>query len=248
MESTKIVPIGGTAVGTGFNTHPSFSKLVIEEINNLIDLRLKPALSKPSKMKSLSDLLSLSGIIKAAAIDLHKISQDIRLMYSGPNTGLEEIDITISLPGSSIMPGKKNPITVEAIMLAVCQICGYDYAITMASTLGEFELNMGIPLIGYNLQREVALLSEALNKLSSIVLDNIVVDKDRCRELASKSSSLITVLSPIIGYDKAEEIANRILEGMSFEEALSIAGLDKKTISKLIKLNKWTKPGFPVLE
>lgn len=247
-ENLKSVPIGGTAVGTGFNTHPDFSNLVIQELNKITRLDLRIASSKFRAMRTLTDIVSLSGIIRATALDLMRMSQDIRLMYSGPFTGIGEIDIKQEIIGSSIMPGKKNPVTVEAVMQAVCQVVGLDYSITMAATLGELELNMGIPLIGYNIQREIKLLNEALNKTSKNVIKNMVVNRTRCMNLALKSPALITVISPIVGYNKASEVANKVLEGQSIEEALRSIGIDEKTIKKIMDLRRWTRPGFPALD
>ena len=133
------LPIGGTAVGTGVNTHPKFPELVITELRKLTGLDLVPAESMSRGMRLLSDLIALSGVLKVIATDLYRLCQDLRLMYSGPFTGLNEIDIPQEVAGSSIMPGKVNPVTVEASMLASAQVIGLEQASNIAGLLGEFE-------------------------------------------------------------------------------------------------------------
>jgi fumarate hydratase class II len=118
----------------------------------------------------------------------------------------------------------------------------------MASMLGEFELCMGIPLLGYNIIEEIKLLSEVLVKMADIVIDKIIVRVDRCIDLATKSSALITIISPIVGYEKASEISKLLMEGLPFEEALRLSGIDEETIDKLMDIRKWTETGFPALE
>ncbi len=238
------VPLGGTAVGTGFNTHPKFPQIAIEEINRVTGLHLSNPSERSRGMRLTSDLTSLSGILRIISLDILRLSQDIRLMYSGPFTGIGEIEISQDLPGSSMMPGKKNPVTVEAVMQAACQVIGLDQANLMASTLGELELNMGFPLIGYNLVLQIKLLSEMLNKFSVNVLDKIVINKKRCRELALKSPALITIVAPIIGYDNASRVAERMAEGLTIKDALKEIGFDEKEIKRLLDILIKAKPGY----
>lgn len=153
-------------------------------------------------------------------------------------------NIPQDIPGSSIMPGKVNPVTVEAVLLASAQIMGLDHANQMVSTLGEFELSMGIPLMGYNITEQISLLSESLRKLSSNVISRIKPYKGRCLDLAERSPSLITVISPLIGYEKASELAKRLVEGKSIREALKELGLSDDEISNILDLKKMTKGGI----
>jgi fumarate hydratase class II len=236
----KELPIGGTAVGTGINTHPLFGKMVVAEVNRETKLGFREAADRFRAMRLLSDLIALSSIIRITALDLHRLCQDLRLMFSGPLTGLGEVDIPTQaeVAGSSIMPGKTNPVTVEASLLACSQIIGLDQANQMAGTLGEFELSMGVPLIGYNVNLQIKLLSEALSKVSTMVIDGLVPDKKRLRRFAETSPSLITVLSPTIGYEKAAKIGKKLSDEFSIRDALKELGYKDTEIDKLLDLKK----------
>lgn len=246
LEYVKELPIGGTAVGTGLNSHPEFQIRVVQEINNETGLGFKPA-NKFRGLRLLTDLLSLSGIMRTIAVDLYRLGQDIRLMFSGPITGLNEIDLPTQeeIAGSSIMPGKTNPVTVEATLLVSAQVVGLDHANQFASMLGEFELAMGVPLIGYNVVTEINLLTEALNKFGELVINGMVPNVEKMKRYAESSPSLITVISPIIGYDKASEIGKKLNKGMSIREALKELGFKDEEIDKILDLSKLVKPGFP---
>jgi fumarate hydratase class II len=238
------LPIGGTAVGTGVNTDPRFGKLVVAEVNRVTKLDFEEAANRFRAMRLLSDLIALSSALKVTALDLHRLCQDLRLMFSGPLTGLGEIDLPsqAEVAGSSIMPGKTNPVTVEASLLACSQVLGLDLANQTAGTLGEFELSMGVPLIGYNVNFQLKLLSEALQKLSSLVIAQLVPNKERARRHAETSASLITVLSPVIGYDKAAAIGKRLSHGLSIRDALKELGYNDKEIDRLLDLKRLVGP------
>lgn len=240
LAYTRELPIGGTAVGTGTNTHPQFGKLVVREMNSVTRLGLREAANRFRAMRLLSDMVALSSSLRVTALDLHRLCQDIRLMFSGPLTGLGEVDIPSQeeVAGSSIMPGKTNPVTVEATLLSCSQVIGLDLANQMAGTLGEFELSMGVPLIGYNVNLQIKLLSEALSKLSSLVLDSLVPDKGRLRAYAETSPSLITVISPVIGYDKAAKIGKKLSHGYSIRDALKELGYSEKEIDRMLDLKR----------
>jgi len=248
IEILKELPIGGTAVGTGLNTHPQYPEKAVRKIMEKTGINVKPATNRFRGMKLITDMIMVSSILKAMSIDLWRMSQDLRLMYSGPFTGLNEIDIPQTIPGSSIMPGKVNPVTIEAVMQACAQIIGLDHSNSIAGFLGEFELSMGLPLIGYNLITQIRLLSESLKKTNSLVLNQIKPNIDKMRELAEKSQALITIISPIIGYDKATEVSKLLYRGKSIREALKHIGFEEKEIEKLLDLNKLTKIGFPSQE
>jgi fumarate hydratase class II len=245
IRYVREIPIGGTAVGTGLNSHLNFGDLMVNAINAVTNLNFAQAKSKFRAMRLLSDLVALSSILKIISIDLYRLCQDIRLMFSGPLTGLGEIDIPTQeeIAGSSIMPGKTNPVTVEAAMLVSSQVMGLDHANQMAGTLGEFELSMGVPLVGYNIVAQINLLSEALNKISSLVLDHIVPNVERAKKYAESSPSLITILSPKIGYDKASQIGKRLAQGLSIREALKELGYKQDEVDKLLDLKKLVNPG-----
>ena len=249
LEYVKELPIGGTAVGTGLNSHPEFQVRVIQEMNNETGLGFKPA-NKFRGMRLLTDLLTLSGVFRTMAVNLYRLGQDIRLMFSGPMTGLNEIDLPTQeeIAGSSIMPGKTNPVTVESALLVAAQVVGLDHANQFASMLGEFELSMGVPLTGYNIVTQINLLSEALNKFSELVIGGMVPNVERMKRYAESSPSLITLISPIIGYDKAAEIGKRLNKGMSIREALKELGFKDEEIDRILDLKKAIQPGFPAKE
>ncbi len=241
LEILKELPLGGTAVGTGLNTHPEYPKKAVGKIREKTGINVKPANNRFRGMKLITDIVMVSSVLKAIAIDLWRLSQDLRLMYSGPFTGLNEIDIPQTIPGSSIMPGKVNPVTIEAAMQASAQVIGLDYSNSITGLLGEFELSMGLPLIGYNLITQISLLSEAIRKIDKLVLNQIKPNIERMKELAEKSQALITIISPIIGYDKATQVSKLLYEGKSIREALKQLGFDEKQIAKLLDLNKLSK-------
>lgn len=248
VNQIKEVPIGGTAVGTGINTHPRFGELVVDEINKITGLGIRVADNRFRAMRLLTDMLGLSSVLRSMAVDLMRLCQDLRLMFSGPFTAIGEIDMPQEVAGSSIMPGKTNPVTVEASMLAASQIIGLDTANTHASLLGEFELSMGIPLVGYNVVTQIAILSEAFRKLSTYALDRVIPMRERARELAEKSPALVTIISPIIGYDRAAQVASRIAQGVPIRRALREIGLGDEEIEKLLSLERLTRPGIPAKE
>ncbi len=244
------LPIGGTAVGTGLNTDRRFGGLVAKEISKTTGLKFAEARNKFRATRLLTDLASLSGGFRTVALDLYRLCQDLRLMYSGPMTGLGEIEIPTQeeVAGSSIMPGKTNPITVESAMLACAEVMGMDHANQVSAMLGEFELSMGVPLMGYNLVCQASLLAEALRKVSTVVLDHVVPLKGRSRRFAESSPALVTIISPKIGYDKAAVIGKKLARGLSIRQALKELAYSDRQIDKILDLRRLVKPGMPVRE
>jgi len=206
----------------------------------------KPA-NKFRGLKLLTDMLMLSGVLRTSAVNLYRLGQDIRLMFSGPMTGFNEIELPSQeeIAGSSIMPGKTNPVTVEASLLVSAQVIGLDHAIQFASMLGEFELAMGVPLVGYDLVMEETLLAEAFSKMSDLVINGMVPNVEKMRRYAESSPSLVTIISPIIGYDKASQIGKQLAKGMSIREALRELGYKDEEINTILDLKRLVKPGFP---
>jgi len=248
LPYVRELPIGGTAVGTGLNAHPRLGEMVVEEIKRLTGFEFYVARSRFRAMRLLSDIVSLSSVLRTAAIDMIRLCQDLRLMFSGPFTAIGEIDIPQEVAGSSIMPGKTNPVTVEAAMLASAQVVGLDAANSYANLFGEFELSMAVPLIGYNVVSQISLLAEAMDKMAIYVIDRVTPLKERARELAEKSPALITVISPIIGYDKATQVALKVAQGTPIRKALKEVGLSDEEIEKILDLKRLTKPGIPAKE
>jgi fumarate hydratase class II len=247
MEYILELPIGGTAVGTGLNADPQFGGMVAREVSRLSGLRFSSAKNKFRPTKLLTDMSSLSGTMRSVSIDLYRLCQDLRLMFSGPLTGIGEIDIPTQeeVAGSSIMPGKTNPVTVESALLASAEVVGLDGANAIAAGLGEFELTMGVPLMGYNLVLQAKLLSEALNKVSSLVIDHVVPMNERARGYAETSPALITLVSPKIGYDKAAAIGKQMAKGVSIRAALKKLGYGQKEIDAILNMKHLVEPGIP---
>ena len=241
------LPIGGTAVGTGLNADPRFGGMVAKEVSKLSGLPFSSAKNKFRPTRLLTDMSSLSGTMRSVAIDLYRLCQDLRLMFSGPLTGLGEIDIPTQeeVAGSSIMPGKTNPVTVESALLAAAEVVGLDGANTFAASLGEFELTMGVPLMGYNVVMQAKLLSEALRKLSSLVIDHVVPKKERARSYAETSPALITLVSPKIGYDKAAVLGKQLAGGVPIRTALKKLGYTPKEIDSILNMKDLVEPGIP---
>lgn len=242
------LPIGGTAVGTGLNSHPRFGILVSKDIAKETRIRFRQANNRFRAMKLLTDISAVSSAMSLTSIDLYRLCQDLRLMFSGPMTGLNEIDIPTQreIAGSSIMPGKTNPVTVESAMLACIQVIGLNQANQLASLHGEFELSMGIPLVGYNIIIQGKLIAEALKKISDLVLLSLVPNTDIAKRYAESSQALITLLAPKIGYDNAAQIGKRVGPGFSIRDALKELGYDHRKIRELLNMRSLTKAGIPV--
>lgn len=247
MKHVLELPIGGTAVGTGLNADPKFGAMVASEVSSLSGIAFASAKNKFRPTRLLTDVSSLSGAMRTVSLDLYRLCQDVRLMFSGPLTGIGEIDIPTQeeVAGSSIMPGKTNPVTVESAMLACAEVIGLDGANAFAASLGEFELAMGVPLIGYNVVLQVRLLSEALRKVASLVVDHIVPMKERARAYAETSPALITVVSPRIGYDKAAVLGKQLAKGVPIRTALMKLGYSQKEIASILDMKRLVEPGFP---
>jgi fumarate hydratase class II len=247
MEYLLELPIGGTAVGTGLNADPKFGGLVAREIAKLAGLNFTTAKNKFRATRLLTDMSSLSGTMRSVSIDLYRLCQDLRLMFSGPFTGIGEIDIPTQgeVAGSSIMPGKTNPVTVESALLVTAEVAGLDGANAFAASLGEFELTMGVPLMGYNIVLQAKLLSEALRKVASLVVDHVVPMREKARRYAETSQALITVVSPKIGYDKAAVLGKELAKGTSIRSALKKLGYGPSQIDAMLELKDLVKPGIP---
>jgi fumarate hydratase class II len=241
------LPIGGTAVGTGLNADPRFGSMVAKELAKESGLGFRSAKNKFRPTRLLTDVSALSGTLRSVSIDLYRLCQDLRLMYSGPLTGVGEIDIPTQeeVAGSSIMPGKTNPVTLEAAQLACAQVAGLDGANAMAASLGEFELTMGVPLMGYNVVLQTKLLSEALRKVASLVVDHVVPMRAKARSYAETSPALITVISPKIGYDKAAVLGKQLAKGVSIRTALKKLGYGQKEIDSMLDFKDLVRPGIP---
>jgi fumarate hydratase class II len=200
---------GGTAVGTGLNTHAEFGERVAGELARSIGLPFKSATNKFSALAAHDALVAAHGMLKTLAAALMKIANDIRWMASGPRSGFGEISIPENEPGSSIMPGKVNPTQCEALTMLCCQVLGNDVAINIGGASGNFELNVFKPLIIHNFQQSVRLLADGMASFDAHCVQGIQANRERIAELLERSLMLVTALTPHIGYDRAAEIAKQ---------------------------------------
>jgi fumarate hydratase, class II len=206
------LPLGGTAVGTGLNAPPGFARAVIARLAAELDLPLTEARDHFEAAGGRDALVAASGVIRTIAVSLYKICTDLRLMNSGPRTGLAEIRVPDLQPGSSIMPGKVNPVICEAVSQVCVQVIGNDAAIAFGGAAGNFELNVMLPVIGRNLLDSLRLLSSAARLLADKCVAGISPNTARLRQLAESSPSIVTALNPFIGYEAAAAIAHEALD------------------------------------
>lgn len=204
--------IGGSAVGTGINTHPQYRNRILHHLNELTGFNLKGTDNLFASMQSMGVFVSLSGKLKMLAVELIRIANDFRLLSSGPMTGLSEIRLPAVQPGSSIMPGKVNPSMAEMLDMVCFQVIGNDTTITLAAQAGQLELNVMMPVISFNLLQSIRLLKNSINVFTHKCVKGITADTDRCRELAERSIALATVLNPIIGYEAAAALAKEAVD------------------------------------
>jgi fumarate hydratase class II len=228
---------GGTAVGTGLNAPPGFAEDMAREIAGLAGL---PFMSAPNKFEALASndaLVELSGALNVLAVSITKIANDIRLMASGPRSGIGELSLPENEPGSSIMPGKVNPTQNEMLTMVAAQVIGNHQAVTVGGLQGHFELNVFKPLIGANVLRSIALLAQGIRLFTEHALDGAKPNRDRIAELVDRSLMLVTALAPEIGYDNAAKIAKHAhANGLTLREAALDLGLvDEATFDRLVR-------------
>jgi fumarate hydratase class II len=220
LGAVHTLAIGGTAVGTGMNTHPEFGARVAAKLNQHLALPLTQANNLFAAMAGHEALVAFHGGLKMLAVALTKMANDIRLMASGPRAGLGELHLPENEPGSSIMPGKVNPTQVEALTMVCAQVMGHDAAIGFAASQGHFELNVYKPLIALNTLDSLRLLSDAMSSFAQHCVRGITVNEARVAELLNRSLMLVTALAPHIGYDKASAVAKHAQKnGSSLREA-----------------------------
>ncbi len=228
--------LGGTAVGTGINTDPDFARRTIARIAQETSLNLREATDHFEAQGGRDALVEASGVLKTIAVSLIKIANDIRFLGSGPRLGLGELRLPATQPGSSIMPGKVNPVMCEMMLQVCAQVLGNDAAITFGGSFGNFELNVMMPVMAHNLLESIELLSTASAVFSRRCISGLEVNREKCNANLELSLSNCTILAPVIGYDKAAKIAkvayetNRTIR----EVALEISGLDKAKLDELL--------------
>ncbi|MFE7133545.1 class II fumarate hydratase [Streptomyces sp. NPDC057638] len=229
------LPLGGTAVGTGINTPPGFSAAVIAEVARATGLPLTEARDHFEAQGARDGLVETSGQLRTIAVSLTKIANDLRWMASGPRTGLAEINLPDLQPGSSIMPGKVNPVIPEAVLMVAAQVTGNDTTVAVAGAAGNFELNVMLPVMARNLLESVRLLAAAARLLADRTVDGITANAERAREYAESSPSVVTPLNRYIGYEEAAKVAKRSLA-------------ERKTIRQIVLESGYVERGDLTLE
>lgn len=241
------LPLGGTAVGTGLNAHPRFAELAVAEIRRATGHEYRLNQNAFEGLQSRAACAHVSGALSAYACDLMKIANDLRLLYSGPNTGLAEIELPAVQPGSSIMPGKVNPVIPEAVAMVCAQVLGYNMAIAISAQLGQLELNTMMPLIAYDLLQAIRLLASASEVLAEKCIEGLKANRERMLRYAESSLALITALAPKIGYDAAAELAKLAAStGKTFKELAVERGLlTKEEAERVLDVRRLTRGGRP---
>ncbi len=238
--------IGGTAVGTGINTHPEFGRRVAEELAKETGLPFREARNHFAAQAAMETAAELSGALKALAVALYKIANDLRWMNSGPLAGLAEVRLPALQPGSSIMPGKVNPVIPEAVMMVAMQAMGADATVAAAAASGNFELNVALPVIAHNLLFTIETLANAARVLAEKGVEGLVANRERMERIAQQNPILATALAPHIGYDKAAEVVKKALaEGKTVKEVVRELGLlPEAKLDEILDVRKLTEPGY----
>ncbi len=240
------LPQGGTAVGTGLNTHPEFAKKFASELSNITGGSFKEAENHFEAQATVDAVVELSGQMKTIAVGAMKISNDLRWMNSGPNAGLAEIQLAALQPGSSIMPGKVNPVIEESMTMVSAQVIGNDAAITIGGQAGNFELNVMLPVVAHNLLQSIMILANAARNLADKSVSRLVVNEDNVNDKLEKNPILVTALNPLIGYDLAAKIAKKAFaEKRALKEvAREMTDLSEEELDNALDPIKMTKGGF----
>jgi fumarate hydratase class II len=237
---------GGTAVGTGINAHPEFGRRFCAELSAITGVPFSPARNYFEAMSAQDTAVELSGQLKVIAVSLMKIANDLRWMNSGPLAGLGEIALPALQPGSSIMPGKVNPVIPEATTMVATQVIGNDVTITIAGQSGNFQLNVMLPLIAYNLLQSIEILANAARALADRAIKGFTVNEARLAEALDKNPILVTALNPVIGYEKGAAIAKKAYaEGRPIlEVAQQMTDLPREQLTKLLDPAELTRGGI----
>jgi fumarate hydratase class II len=243
FERLGQVPLGGTAVGTGLNTHPEFAERVRAKLSSDSGLAVLPPADPFEAQAARDGLVEASAAMKVVAVSLTKIANDIRLMGSGPRAGLAEIALPELQKGSSIMPGKVNPVIPEVVTQVSAQVIGNDAAVTVGGMQGHFELNVFVPLIARNVLDSVRLLAAAARLFAEKCVEGIEANRETCERYAELTLSAATALNPYIGYDKATEIVKEAARsGRSLREVAREAGVDEETLDKALDYHAMADP------
>ncbi len=240
------INMGATAIGTGLNAHPHYAALVVEL---LADISGVPVIGSQNLVEATQDAgayVQLSGVLKRVAVKLSKVCNDLRLLSSGPRSGLGEINLPRMAPGSSIMPGKVNPIIPEVVNQVAFEVIGNDITVTMAAEAGQLELNAFEPVIAYNLFSSIDMLTRACSTLGERCIAGITANREHCRRQVENSIGLVTALNPILGYERSSEIASEALvTGRSvYQVVLEKGYLSQKDLDELLTPENMTRPRY----
>lgn len=237
--------LGGTAVGTGLNAPKGFETLAIKHLAALTGLPFVPAPNKFTVIAAHDALVMVSAVLKTLAVSLYKIANDIRLLGSGPRAGLHELELPTNEPGSTIMPGKVNPTQCEALTMVAVQVMGYDAAVTVAGAGGYLELNLYKPLLIFNVMQSIKVLADSCNSFTDFLVAGLKPDREQINAFLHRSLMLVTALTPVIGYDKAAQIAHLAqAQGLTLKEAaLQLGYISAEDFDRLVDPHKMAYPG-----
>jgi len=246
-EQLRELNLGATAVGTGLNAGDDYTRLVVSNLSRTLAVDLVPAANRFRVTQSMGDVVAYSGAIRRLAVELSKVSSDLRLLSSGPRAGLAEIVLPAVQPGSSIMPGKVNPSIAEMVNQVCYQVFGCDATVCAASEAGQLELNVMMPVIAWNALHASTIVANAMSTLEMLCVEGIQADAARCRELLDRSTAVATALSPYLGYAKTAEIAKEsVLTGIPIREIVLEHGLMKPAqVDEILSVEAMTEPGVP---
>lgn len=238
--------LGGTAVGTGINTHPEFGKRIAEALAQETGIPFRETRNHFAAQAAMDTAVELSGALKTLAVALYKIASDLGWMNSGPQAGLAEIRLPALQPGSSIMPGKINPVIPEAVKMVAMQVIGSDVVVGMAGASGNFELNVALPVLAHNLLQSITILANASDVFVSKCIVGIVANREHMERVAAQNAILATALTPYIGYDKAAEVVKKAMaESKTIREVVLTMGLmGEDKLDEVLDIRKMTEGGF----
>jgi len=244
VDLFKEINLGATAIGTGITAKPEYSSLAIEELARISGVELVPAANLVEATSDMGAFVLFSGVLKRVAVKISKICNDLRLLSSGPRTGFNEINLPPMAPGSSIMPGKVNPVIPEVVNQVAFQVIGNDLAVTMAAEAGQLQLNVMEPVIAFNIFQSLTMLTQAINTLTQRCIKGITANRERCRQLVEHSIGLITALNPYIGYENSTRIAKKALDtNRSVAELVLEDGLlTREQLEEILKPERMTAP------
>src|SRR5438876_4132506 len=246
-DDLRDLGIGGTAVGTGLNAEPQYPALMVKHLRAMTGLELREGKDRVQLMQSMGDAAGFSGAVRTSAVDLGKIASDLRLLASGPRTGLAEILLPAVQPGSSIMPGKVNPSIPEMVNQVCFQVIGNDVTVTAAAEAGQLELNVMMPVIAHNLLFSMSILSNATQVLAERCVESIEADAAQCAHWLERSPALVTALAPKIGYAEAAKLAKEaVAKNVTVRQLVMEKGLLKgKELEEVLDLRAMTELGVP---